>query len=85
MAISIEANELLEQFLWRSPDECAKRVQEKREAVGDELADIGIHLFELAEVLGFDLLAEMTRKLEKNGAKYPASKARGSNAKYDEL
>jgi NTP pyrophosphatase (non-canonical NTP hydrolase) len=85
MAISIEASELLEQFLWRSPAECEARVAEQRDKIGDELADIGIYLFELADLLGYDLLHEMSRKLGQNAAKYPVHKARGSNTKYDEL
>ena len=85
MAISIEANELMEQFLWRSPEECTQRIATRREAIADEVADIGIHLFELSELLGLDLLAEMSRKLEKNGLKYSVEKAHGSNVKYDEL
>lgn len=85
MALSIEANELLEHFLWRSPQECAERIQKKRELIVDEIADVGIHLLELADLLGLDLFAAIEQKIEKNGLKYPAAKAAGSNLKYDEL
>ena len=56
-----------------------------REAVADEVADVAIYIFEMADLLELDLGAEMIRKLEKNAVKYPVEKAKGSNRKYDEL
>ena len=85
IAISIESAELLEHFLWKTNAEVEKRVAEKKEQVSDEIADIGIYLFELADILGIDLIAAMERKLAKNATKYPVEKARGSNKKYTEL
>ena len=84
-ALTIEAGELLELFLWKSPGECAQIVDEKREAIEDEAADIAVYLFEFADNLGIDLIAAMERKMAKNAAKYPVAKARGSNAKYSDL
>jgi dCTP diphosphatase len=63
IAISIEASELLEHFLWKSPDELESRISEKREEIEDEIADIGIYLTELADNLGIDLLAVMQKKI----------------------
>jgi len=40
---------------------------------------------ELADNLGVDLADAIVRKLEKNAAKYPVHKAKGSSLKYDEL
>ena len=85
IAISIESAELLEHFLWKNNTEVEKRVAEKKEHISDEIADIGIYLFELADILGIDVIAAMERKLAKNAAKYPVEKARGSNKKYTEL
>ena len=85
VSISIEAAELLEHFQWKSAAECETHVVTNREAVADEVADVAIYLFEMAELLELDLGAEMIRKLEKNAVKYPAEKAKGSNRKYDEL
>jgi NTP pyrophosphatase (non-canonical NTP hydrolase) len=85
IAISIEASELLEQFLWTTPEESDDRVKDKREEIEDEIADIAIYLFELADNLEINLLDAMDRKIQKNEAKYPAAKARGSHAKYTEL
>ena len=85
VSISIESAELLEQFQWKNAKECEAHVQDNREAVADELADVAIYLFELADLLQMDLGQEMLRKLDKNAAKYPVEKARGSNLKYNRL
>lgn len=34
--------------------------------VGEELADVAIYLYGIAEILGFDLNAEIVKKVEKN-------------------
>ena len=84
-AISIEAAELLEHFLWKTPEECEARVVSHREPIQDEIADIAIYLLELADNLDIDLLAAMRQKMAKNALKYPVEKARGSHKKYTEL
>lgn len=85
IAISIEASELLEHFLWKTPEESVERVAEKKEEIQDEIADIAIYLFELSDNLGIDPIEAMDQKIQKNEAKYPVEKARGSHAKYTEL
>jgi NTP pyrophosphatase (non-canonical NTP hydrolase) len=85
MAISIEAAELQEHFLWVAPEQSHARAVDRRDKVQEEIADIAIYLFELADNLGVDLLAAMEEKLRKNGEKYPVEKARGRSEKYDEL
>lgn len=85
IAISIESSELLEHFLWKTAEESEARVVEKKEEIEDEIADIAIYLFELADNLEINLIEAMDRKISKNDAKYPAEKARGSHAKYTEL
>ena len=84
MALSIEAGELMEQFLWKTPDEVATRLIEKRGEIEEEVADVAIYLVELADILGINLFEAMERKMEKNAAKYPADKVRGSSLKYNE-
>ena len=49
------------------------------------MADVAIYLFELADLMKMDLGSEMLRKLEKNAAKYPVQKSKGSNKKYNDL
>jgi NTP pyrophosphatase (non-canonical NTP hydrolase) len=85
IALSIEASELLEHFLWKNPTEVSFRIESKREEIADELADVAVYLIELADKVGVDLETAIQRKLAKNALKYPVEKARGSNKKYSEL
>jgi NTP pyrophosphatase (non-canonical NTP hydrolase) len=84
-AIAIEAAELQELFLWQDPAGTEAVTQDKAEPLADEIADVAVYLFELADNLGLDLGETMLAKMAKNGAKYPVEKARGSNKKYTDL
>jgi ubiquinone/menaquinone biosynthesis C-methylase UbiE/NTP pyrophosphatase (non-canonical NTP hydrolase) len=84
-ALSIEASELQELFLWKTRDEIASVVQSKRSSIEQEIADIAIYLLDLVDVLGIDLPTAIHQKLALNRAKYPIALARGSSLKYDEL
>ena len=44
VAITAEAGELLQHFVWQQPDQIEKRVQEKMPELKDEMADVGILL-----------------------------------------
>ena len=79
LAISIEAAELNEQFLWKQPNAA------RPERVREELADVLLYAFQLADVYGWDLQELMEQKIARNAEKYPIDKAHGSAAKYDEL
>lgn len=85
VAIVAEAGELLQPFVWKSADESWEVANRKRSEISDEVADVGILLFELADQLGLDLAHEMAAKLERNEIRYPVEKAKGSNLKYNEL
>ena len=82
-----EAAELLEIFRFQSDEECAAMLKdpEKREAIGDELADVLFFALRFAARFDFDLAQALARKIEKNARKYPVEKARGRNVKYDAL
>lgn len=84
-AIAIEAAELQEVFLWKSEAEVEAALADKGEAIADEIADVAVYLFELADNLGLQLGDVIAKKMAKNAEKYPVEKARGSNKKYDEL
>ncbi len=84
-AISIESSELLELFLWKTDEQTERELDSKRDAIADEIADIAIYLFELADNLGIELFGAMQSKLQKNAAKYPVDKAKGSSRKYTDL
>lgn len=79
MSIAIEAAELMEHFQWLSPQAAAAQVQETgaRQAVAEELADVLIYCFSLADVLELDVAEIMAAKLAKNEQKYPVEKYRG--------
>jgi len=87
MAISIilEASELLEHFQWKTKDEVSEYVKNNRDEIQDEIADIAMYLFELADNLGIDLLEAMDKKLGKNERKYPVEKAKSKHTKYNKL
>lgn len=79
LALSIEAAELNELFLWKRPDEADK------EKVKEELADIFAYAILLAEKYDFDINEIVLGKIQKNGEKYPVNKSKGSAKKYNEL
>ncbi|RPJ71176.1 MAG: nucleotide pyrophosphohydrolase [Acidobacteria bacterium] len=85
VAIAAEAGELLQHFVWQSPAQSDRRVADRREEIGSEIADVAILLFELADNAGIDLATAMRAKLARNEERYPVHRAKGSNAKYDEL
>lgn len=76
-SISIEAAELLECFQW-SDDGDPERIQ-------TELADVMTYCLLLADRLNLDPDTVVLAKLEETRRKYPADKARGRSAKYDQL
>lgn len=79
IALSIEANELLEAFLWKDPADA------NIEQIREELADVFNYAFMLAEKYNLDVKEIVMAKLKKNAEKYPVEKARGTAKKYDEL
>ena len=87
MAVSIilEASELLEHFQWKTKEEVQKYLKANKNDVQEEIADIAMYLFELADNLGIDIIKAMEQKLEKNSKKYPVSKAKGKHTKYTKL
>jgi NTP pyrophosphatase (non-canonical NTP hydrolase) len=85
ISVIIEAAELLEHFQWKTKKEAKKYIKEHKEEVQDEIADIALYLFELADNLGINLLNAMEEKLDKNRKKYPVQKAKGKHTKYNKL
>lgn len=79
VALNIEAGELLEAFLWKSPEDANK------DKVKEELADVLAYAFLIAEKYDFDINQILLDKIKKNGEKYPVEKAKGTSKKYNEL
>ncbi len=84
-ALSIEAGELLENFLWKTTEQSRNLSPEELKNVKEEIADIFIFLTYLSEEYKFDLLNEVEKKIALNDAKYPVETAKGSAKKYSVL
>ena len=82
LAISIEAAELNELFLWKSNEESEHVDQNK---LKEELADVFAFSFLLAGKHGFDVKEIVLEKIRKNNEKYPVEKSKGTARKYNNL
>lgn len=85
VAIAAEAGELMQHFVWQQPEQLSQRVADHREEIASEIADVGILLFEMADLLGLHLGEVMAAKLAYNEQRYPVEKSKGNNRKYHEL
>ena len=87
MALAAEAGELMEHFLWSTPEQSRAIAADpaKRARIAEELADVAIYAIEFANATGLDLSAAIEAKMAANAAKYPVEKARGRADKYTEL
>lgn len=82
LSISLEAAELLELFQWKTSEEV---VVTKQERLAEELADVLIYSYMLADNLDFDINDIIQKKLKKNVEKYPVDKSKNSNSKYNQF
>lgn len=85
VAISAEAGELMQHFVWQQDDQIERRLENHREEIASEIADVAILLFEFADHLGMNLGEVMQAKIARNAVRYPVEKSRGNNLKYSEL
>jgi len=84
-ALAVEAGELLDIFRWTRESEMQETVTAQRAAIAAELADVTIILSYLYHDLSIDPDEAVAEKLERNRAKYPVEKARGTARKYDRI
>jgi len=82
IAISIEAAELNELFLWKTVEESEQIDKAK---IKEELADILIFSLLLAHKHNFNIKEIIRKKISKNSEKYPVEKAKGKHTKYTNL
>ena len=82
LALSIEAAELNELFLWKKDHEVESVDREK---LKEELADVFAYAIMIAGKHDLDIAEIVRTKVAKNREKYPVEKAKGSAAKYDDL
>ena len=81
LALSIEAAELNELFLWKK-DSDSKNID--RERLKEELADVFAYALMLAERNNLSVSDIVKQKIQKNAKKYPVEDCRGSSEKYKE-
>jgi NTP pyrophosphatase (non-canonical NTP hydrolase) len=79
LALSIEASELNECFLWKNAEEANPG------KVAEELADVFAYALLLAHEMKLDVGEIVANKIQKNAEKYPVSQSKGSSKKYNEL
>ena len=79
LALSIEAAELNEAFLWKNASDV------NIDKVKEELADIFNYAILIADKYDLDVKQIVLDKLRRNAEKYPVDKAYGSAKKYNEL
>jgi NTP pyrophosphatase (non-canonical NTP hydrolase) len=86
IAVSVEAAEILEHFVYKSSDEVDELFKgKKRGAIEDEVADTFWAILMLAERYDIDLSNALEKKMLETAKRYPIAKAKGSNKKYTEL
>ncbi len=85
ISLSLEASEVLEHFQWKNDEEMKKHSIDKKDDVGEELADVLYWVLLIANKLDIDLVSSFQKKMDKNEAKYPIEKSIGSHKKYTEL
>lgn len=81
LSITLEASELLEVFQWKTAEEGVQDIEQ----IKDELADVLIYSYMLADNLGLDIDELIERKLAKNNQKYPVNKSKDNKKKYSDL
>ena len=75
ISLALEASELLEHYQWSG--EPVGGVG----AVAEELADVMIYAFEIAQRCNIDIADQINKKLEKAAKKYPAEHFKGKKGK----
>ena len=83
-ALSVEAAELLEHFIWLSEAEVQRLTPSKKKEIAEEVGDVLLYLIRLSDKLGIDPTKAAVAKLKVNARKYPVSRVKGSHKKYTE-
>jgi len=82
IALSIEAAELNELFLWKDVKESE---QVDIQHIKEELADVFAYALLLAEKHQLNVSEIVLEKIQRNSEKYPVEKSKGNAQKYTEL
>ena len=82
ISISLEANELLEIFQWKTSEEA---VANDLQHIKEELADVFIYGLMLADNLNLVVEKIISDKIKLNEKKYPVQESFSNKEKYTEL
>ncbi len=85
IALSLEASEVLQHFLWQSKEEMDEYVKKHKNEIADELSDVLYWTLLMSHDLNIDLLKAFDKKMKENKKKYPVKKAKGKHTKYNKL
>lgn len=84
MGLMSEAAELMDHFLWCTTEQSYALLEEKREPIEQEVADVLMWVLLFSAENNIDLATAFTKKLALTKAKYPVEKCKGSPKKYTE-
>ena len=73
MSIAIEAAEIMEHFQWHSSEQSVELIQEPgiKKQVADELADVLVYCFVLANQSEIDIASAVRSKMARNQKRFP--------------
>lgn len=85
MNLSVEANELLEKFLWITSKASFDEIEKNKAEIEDEVGDIIFSIVRFCSVANIDATQAFVQKIEKIKKKYPVEKSKGVHTKYNKL
>ena len=85
LSLVLEAAEVLEHFQWKNQTEIENHVQEKKNEIGEELADVLYWILLMSHDLDVDVATALRKKIKKNESRYPLEKSKGKHTKYTDL
>ncbi|MDD2591902.1 MAG: nucleotide pyrophosphohydrolase [Erysipelotrichaceae bacterium] len=85
IGMSVEANELLDLFRFKQNEELDAVLQNKKEAIANEISDVFFYLLRFSDLYDIDLFDAFLNKLKINEQHYPVDKAKNNNNKYNDL
>jgi NTP pyrophosphatase (non-canonical NTP hydrolase) len=85
LSLVLEATEVLEHFQWKNGEEITQYLEEGKESISHELADVLYWILLMSHDLDIDITEVFEKKLKMNGEKYPIEKAKGKSDKYTKI
>ncbi len=85
MALASEAAEVMDLFLWCESSASYEELENRRQEVEDEIADVAVALLAFCTRHNIDLSSAIAHKRIEHVRKYPIEKCKGRSTKYDRL